>query len=159
MSPRILEPTLIRTSTVLSTTGGAGATVEMDFDFGNLEGAILLAVEYRSPDILVPGAAGGIEMGLHFNGTQAAPGTAVAFVVDENMFAFESWDFNIVTSGGLQASSPVVDLRPFDILIARNIALQIFVAGAATLGVVAAIYYKRAQFSEAEVGGIVAFRR
>ena len=51
------------------------------------------------------------------------------------------------------------DLRPLDILVARNIAFQLFAAGATQLSSVAAVYYKRVLFSEAEVGGVVAFRR
>lgn len=156
--PQVIEPTLIRTSTQLSTTAGAGATQQMDFDFGNLEGALLLAVEYRG-DIFTSALSGGVQFGLHFNGTQAAPATSIVMTADENLFGYLGLDHSLTTSGAAQSMVKAVDLRPFDIVIARNIAFQIFVTGASTLGGTAAVFYKRAIFSQAEVGGIVAFRR
>lgn len=154
---RILEPTLLRASAVI-TAQASGATDEMDFDFGNLEGAFLLAVEYRGV-AKASTLSGGLEMGLHFNGTQAAPGSALLLGSDENFFAYVGYDWSLTTSGVIWTRNQAVDLRFMDIVVARNIAFQLFATGASTLSAQAMVYYKRVQFTEAEIGGIVAFRR
>ena len=156
--PSIFEPTLIRTSGALIDTAGDGETVEMDFDFGNLEGALLLGVEYRGVAFL-SALSGTLEVGLNFNGTAVAPPTSASFTVDENVFAYRTWDASLTTSGMTVVGSAYLSLKDLDLVIARNIAFQIFVTGASNLGAVAAVYYKRALFSQNEVGGIVSFRR
>jgi len=45
-----------------------------------------------------------------------------------------------------------------ELLIARNLALQVFTV-AVTTGVFARVYYRRVIFTEAELGGVIAFRR
>lgn len=154
---RVLEPTLLRGSAVISGQA-SGATTEMDFDLGNLEGLLILAVEYRGV-AKASTLSGGLEMGLHFNGTQAAPGSSALLAADENLFAFVGYDWSLTTSGVIWTRDKAVDLRFMDIVVARNIAFQLFATGASTLSASAMVYYKRVQFTEAEVGGIVAFRR
>lgn len=153
---KTLEPTLIQTSEFVDSTGGVGDAIEMDFDFGNLEGAFLLYVEYRSGASLLSAAAGAVLFGLDFDGTDPGQATEAGFNGNRNIFGYAAFDMG---TGLTEVPSPTVDLRPFDIVIARNISLQVLTVGASTLGTVAAVYYKRTLFTENEVGGIIAFRR
>ena len=153
---REFGPTLIRTSAVVAPASGGGVD-EMDFNFGNLEGARILAVEYGG-SAMVPNATGYIEAGLNFNGSVVAPVTVNDIVIDENIFAFVALDLILATSGvGIQNQLVWTGLDK-DLIIARNIALQVFTVGT-TSGFAARVYYRRVIFSEAEVGGIIAFRR
>jgi len=153
---REFGPTLIRTSTVVAPASTGGVN-EMDFNFGNLEGARILAVEYGG-SAMVPNATGYVEAGLNFNGSIAAPTTVNDIAIDENVFAFVAIDLILATSGvGIQNNLQWTGLDK-ELIIARNIALQVFTV-ATTSGFAARVYYRRVIFSEAEVGGIIAFRR
>ena len=154
---RILEPTLIRTTDSTQITG-TGITVEMDFSFSNLEGAKLLGVEYVS-DGMDLAATGSLEYGLNFNPTVAAPAVAEDIFNDEGIVAAGVQDARIGAAfESKQTRADVRDLEPFDIVIVRNLGLQVFTVGV-TAGVVARVYFKRVIFTEAEVGGFIAFRR
>lgn len=153
---RILEPTLIRVTDSLQIASG-GTTVEMDFSFGNLEGAKLLGVEYMSDGIDLS-ATGALEYGLNFNPTAPVPTVAESIFTDEGVVAAGVQDGLVSAAGAKQTRADVRDLAPFDIVIVRNLAVQVFTVGV-TAGVVARVYFKRVIFTEAEVGGFVAFRR
>ena len=154
--PQEFGPTLIRTS-ALVLPASTGAVDEMEFNFGNLEGARLLAVEYGSSG-MQPSASGYTEYGLNFTGSIAAPVAVNDIALDENVFAFQSIDHVLVTTGSATVMSRVVDLRPMELFIVRNIALQVFTV-ATTSGVVARVYYRRVIFTQNEIGGVIAFRR
>ena len=154
---RIIEPVLIEMSTFISATGGAGAAVEMDFDFGNLEGALLERVEYRAGASLMSGLAGSSLYALDFDGTAVAAASEAAFNIDRSKFAYAGNDVSGTATAGLQQQT--VDLKSLNLVIARNISFHVFVVGASTLGGVAAVYFRRTLFTQDEVGGLVAFRR
>lgn len=150
-------PTLIRTlgaAVAPASTGGVG---ELDFNFGNLEGAKILGVEYCSSSML-PSATGAVEAGLNFNGSVAAPVAAGDIFENDQVFAAIGIDFILSTNGATGVKSFFRDLRNMDIVIARNIALQVFTI-ATTSGFVPRVYFRRVLFTQAEVGGIIAFRR
>ncbi len=154
---RVLEPTLIR-----STDGGqvasTGAVVEMDFSFGNLEGAKLLGVEYFSSGMLLS-ATGFLEYGLALNPTLQAPAAAGDIAANENIVAAGAQDAQLAGAAFLsQVGADVRNLEPFDIVIVRNMAVVTFTVGV-TAGMNARVYYKRVLFTESEVGIFVAFRR
>jgi len=155
--PREFGPTLIRTSGAVTAPAAGGATDEMDFNFGSLEGARILGVEYGASAHL-PAATGYLEYGLNFNPSAPAPTAANDLQSDEGVFAVGQVDFALATSGMFGLPEDRVDLSMFNIFIVRNIALQVFTI-TVTSGVVARVYFKRVIFSEAELGGIVAFRR
>ncbi len=155
--PRRFGPTLIRTSGAVTAPAAGGATDEMDFNFGTLEGAQLLGVEYGASAHL-PAATGYLEYGLNFNPTATAPAAANDLQSDEGVFAVGQVDFALATSGMFGIFEDRVDLSRYNIFIVRNIALQVFTI-TVTSGVVARVYFQRAVFSEAELGGLVAFRR
>ncbi len=152
-----LEPVLIEMSTFISATGGAGAAVEMDFDFGNLEGALLERVEYRAGASLMSALGGAALYALDFDGTAAAAASEAAFNIDRNKFGYAGNDVSGTATAGLQQQT--VDLSGLKLVVARNISFHVFVVGASTLGGVAAVYFRRVLFSQAEIGGLVAFRR
>ncbi len=154
---RVLEPALIRTADSLQ-IAGAGTTVEMDFSFGNLEGAKLLGVEYMSDGLLLS-ATGALEYGLNFNPTAPVPTVAESIFNDEGVVAAGVQDAQLAGAAFLsQVGADVRNLEPFDIVIVRNLGLQVFTVGV-TAGVVARVYYKRVLFQESELGGFIAFRR
>ncbi len=107
---------------------------------------------------MLPSATGYLEFGLNFNGTVAAPAAVNDILTDENVFAFGSIDFLLSTNGS--TNTPARDWSGLDkdLLIARNIALQVFTV-TVTSGVAARVYYRRVIFNEAELGGVIAFRR
>ncbi len=155
--PRSFGPTLIRTSGVVTAPAAGGATDEMDFNFGTLEGAQILGVEYGSSAHL-PAATGYLEYGLNFNPTATAPAAANDLQSDEGIFACGQVDLAWATSGQFGIFEDRVDLSRYNIFIVRNIALQVFTI-TVTSGVVARVYFQRAIFSTTELGGLVAFRR
>lgn len=156
---RILDPVLIETSAFVDATGGVGDAAEMDFDFGNLEGALLERVEYRAGASLLSALAGAILFALNFDGTLPGFANEAAFNINRNNFGYYSNDVSLVTTGMAAVQSPTVDLKSLNLVIARNISLQVLAVGASTLGCVAAVYFRRVLFTQDEVGGIVAFRR
>lgn len=154
---RILEPTLIRSPAGISVSA-AGATSELDFDFGSLEGAKLLAVEYN----LVPGSfvTGVVEMGLNFNGSAAAPTTSQQLADDENVFALQMLGIITVTAVGVNVTvTQRVDLTTLDLFILSNIALQGFNTGAVARLIGVKVYFKRVLFTQDELGSQLAVRR
>jgi len=153
---REFGPTLIRTSALVA-PASTGGVDEMEFNFGNLEGARILAVEYGGSAML-PNATGYLEAGLNFNGSIAAPAAANDIVLDENVFAFVAIDLILATSGATGQNNLQWTGSDKELVIARNLALQVFTVGT-TSGLVARVYYRRVIFSESEVGGIIAFRR
>jgi len=155
--PREFGPTLIRTSGAATVPAAGGASDEMDFNFGSLEGARVLGVEYGASAHL-PSATGYVEYGLNFNPSAPAPTAANDLQSDEGVFAVGQVDFALATSGMFGIFEDRVDLTMYKIFIVRNIALQVFTI-TVTSGVVARVYFVRVIFSEAELGGIVAFRR
>lgn len=154
-----LDPILIQTSEFVDSTGGVGDAIEMDFDFGNLEGALLERVEYRAGASGLSALAGGVLYGLDFDGTDPGQANEATFNGNRNIFAYASNDVSLVTTGMAAIQSPMVDLHALGLVIARNISFQTLTIGASTLGAVAAVYYRRTLFSKNEVGGIIAFRR
>jgi len=154
---RVFDPTLIRTvngTQVVST----GLTVEMDFSFGNLEGAKLLGVEYMSDGLLLS-ATGALEYGLNFNPTAPNPAVAEGIFNDEDVIAAGVQDSQLAGAAFLShATADRVNLEPYDIVIVRNLGLQTFTVGV-TAGVVARVYYKRVIFDQNEIGAFIAFRR
>jgi len=153
---REFAPTLIRTSAVVA-PASTGGVIELNFNFGNLEGARILAVEYGGSAML-PNATGYLEAGLNFNGTVAAPAAANDILLNENVFAFVAIDLILATSGATGQNNLQWTGLDKDLVIARNIALQVFTVGT-TSGLAARVYYRRVIFTEAEVGGVIAFRR
>lgn len=156
---KVFDPVLIETSQFVDSTGGVGDAVEMDFDFGNLEGALLERVEYRAGASLQSALAGAVLFALNFDGTDPGKADEAAFNIDRNNFAYASNDVQLVTTGGMSIASPTVDLKTLGLVIARNISVQVLTVGASTLGCVAGVYYRRVLFTQAEVGGVIAFRR
>lgn len=152
---KILEPTMILGSAQL-TVNAAGGTTEMDFDFGNLEGALLLGVDYHLEAI---GASGQVNAGLNLDPDAAAPTTNIALMGNNLVIGHIQLDEILSTNG---ASALIIghrDLRHLDIVIARNIALQAYGVDANNRGAMAKVYYKRVAFSVNEVGPIITFRR
>lgn len=156
---KILDPVLIETSEFVDATGGVGDAIEMDFDFGNLEGALLERVEYRAGASGLSALAGAVLYALNFDGTDPGAANEAAFNIDRNNFAYASNDVSIVTTGMAAIASPMVDLHGLGLVIARNISFQTLTVGASTLGAVAAVYYRRVLFTQDELGGVIAFRR
>lgn len=155
--PTILEPTLIQASGTLS-ANAAGATEEQDFDFGNLEGALLLGVEYGGS--LADGTTGIIEMGLNFDAGAAAPAASLDLAASERVFAYRAMNVIAVTAASVFfANYPWVNLEPLKIFIASNIAVQTFNTGAVARTLRSKIYFKRVLFTQAEMGGRLAIRR
>lgn len=155
--PRIIQPTLIRTFGVL-TASASGATAQMDFDFGNLEGALLMATEW--------GGSWGddtstvFEFGHHFQGTAAAPAASLDLAINEEVFAYRCINqLDISAVGNFVIDHPFVDLRELDIQILSNIAQQIFNTGAVARTAASKVYYKRLLFSQLELGAQLAVRR
>jgi len=156
--PREFGPTLIRTSGAATAPAAGGATDEMDFNFGSLEGGRIMGVEYGSSAHL-PSATGYLEYGLNFNPSAPAPAAANDLQSSESVFAVGQVDFALAgAASAFGIMEDRVDLSMYNIFIVRNIALQVFTI-TVTAGVVARVYFKRVIFSEAELGGIVAFRR
>jgi len=154
---RILEPTLIRATNGTQVAAG-GASIEMDFNFGNLEGAKLLGVEFMSDGLLLS-ATGALEYGLAFNPTEPAPAVAESIFTNEGVIAAGVQDAQLAGAAFLsQVGADVRDLSPFDLIIVRNLAVVTFTVGV-TAGVVARVYFKRVLFTENEIGGFIAFRR
>ncbi len=153
---RILEPTLFQVSPVV--TPNAGFDIgEMDFDLGNLEGVLLLQVSYRVFPLTA--TSSNWAHALTFNGSAVVPASEAAFQSDRLIFGELYGDEVAVGAAGNSAlHAYTVDLRPLDLILARNPA-YIGYMSAGTAGGTAVIAYKRAQFTESEVGGIVAFRR
>jgi len=155
--PRVIEPTLIRTSGTLSANGG-GATSEMDFDFGNLEGALLLGVEWGGS--WADDTTGIVEFALHFQGTAAAPTASLDLSSNEEVFALRTInEFDLTAVGSFVIDYPHVDLTMFNIQILSNIAAQMFNSGGVARTGVAKVYYKRLLFSQRELGAQLAVRR
>ncbi len=154
---RVFDPTLIRTADSLQIAGG-GTTVEMDFSFGNLEGAKLLAVEYMSDGFKLS-ATGALEYGLNFNPSAPAPAVAESIAIDEDVVAAGIQDNQLAGAAFLSQVGPDrVDMSTWDIVIVRNLGLQVFTVGV-TAGVIARVYYKRVIFDQNEIGAFIAFRR
>jgi len=154
---KILEPTLIRVPTGIS-VNAAGATSELDFDFGNLEGAKLLRIEYSLT--LASGITGVIEYGLNFNGTSAAPAVSNALRDNEDVFAYVQQNVIATTAVGITITPPVsVDLADLDLFILSNIALQGFNTGGVARLISAKVYFKRVLFTQKELGSQIAVRR
>jgi len=155
--PRVIEPTLIRTSALISANAG-GATVEMDFDFGNLEGALLLGVEYGGA--FASDTTTVYEMGLHFQGTAAAPAASLDLLGSEQIFAYRNINLLDITGvGNVNIPYPMVDLTMLNIQILSNIAHQIHNTGAVARTSRARVFYKRLLFSQKELGAQLAVRR
>ncbi len=155
--PREFEPTLIRTADSTQLTG-VGITVEMDFNFGNLEGARILMTEYWSSGILLP-ATGALEYGLNFNATAPTPTVSGDIMRNINVFASGGQDAQLVAGGSdMQVPADVRDLERLNLQIVRNLGLQAFAVGGPT-GVICKVYYRRLLFSESELGPVLAFRR
>ena len=154
--PRVLEPTLITSSPSVSPNGG-GATAEIDFSFGNLEGALILGLVYYLQAISVQGE---LHVGINLDSDAAAPSASTSLVGDNSVFAYVHREEIVLgAAGNAIIDSRYLDLRSLDIVVARNLALQAFeVSGNARVAIVK-IYYKRVQFTVNEVGGIIAFRR
>ncbi len=135
-----------------------GGSVEMDFSFGNLEGAKLLGVEYFSTGLLLS-ATGSLEYGLAFNPTEPLPAAAGDVQANEGVVAAGGQDAQLAGAAFLsQVGADVRDLSAFDIVIVRNLAVITFTVGV-TAGVNARVYFKRVIFTEQEIGGFIAFRR
>jgi len=155
--PRIFEPTLIRSSGIL-TLNAAGATTEMDFSFGNLEGAMLNYIEYGGS--IGDDTSSVWEAALHFQGSANAPAASLDLLTNEEAFGYVNYSMVDLTAvGNFHVWSPRVDLRPLEIQILSNIALQGFQTGAKVGLVGAKVYYKRLLFSQLELGGQLAVRR
>jgi len=155
--PKIIEPTLIRTSATLSANAG-GATTEMDFNFGNLEGARLLNVEWSGS--VADDTTGLIEFGLHFQATAAAPAASLDLASNQDVFATRTIQIIDITGvGNFVVVYPNVNLEPIGIDILSNIAAQMFNSGGVARTGVAKIYYKRLLFTQRELGGQLAVRR
>lgn len=152
---KILEPTLIIGSASISPNNG-GATTEIDFDFGNLEGAWLLQVDYFVQAIQITGE---VSFGLNFDPNAAVPAASTTLHTSSMVFAAGKQEEGFTTSGYSIDQGHVYPLRDLDIYLARNIALQGFEVSANNRVVIAKIYYKRIQFTESEIGGVIAFRR
>lgn len=153
---RILEPTLFQVSPIVTPNGGFDIG-EMDFDFGNLEGALLLQVSYRV--FPLTDTTKNWAHALTFNGSAVVPASEAAFQSDRLVFGeLFGEEMAIGAAGNTGLHGYTVDLRPLDLVIARNPA-YIGYMSAGTAGGTAVVAYKRAQFTETEVGGVVAFRR
>ncbi len=154
---KILEPTLILPSAQLS-VNAAGATAEMDFDFGNLEGAKIFAVEYFAT--IGNETTGVVEVGLNFNGTSAAPASSGDLAGNEDVFAFINYNVTDATTVGFDTfNAPRLILAELDIFILSNLAVQAFNSGGVARLIRARVYFKRVQFTQSELGGRVAVRR
>lgn len=153
---RVLEPTLVLTSAVM-VLNNAGGTEELDFDFGNLEGAKLMGVEYSFS--MAASTAGTLEAGLNFNGGAAAPAAADALRIDSNLFAQVMISTILTTSGLIAVPSMYRDLSLLGFVITSNIALQGFGSAATTRNISARLYFKRVIFTQSEVGTQIALRR
>lgn len=130
----------------------------MDFDFGNLEGAWLLGVEWSGT--ITDGTAGTVEFGLHFQGSAAAPAAALDLASNEEVFATRTLNVIPVTAASVIAPwYPFVDLSRLNIQILSNIAAQIFNSSGVNRTGIAKVYYKRLLFSAAELGAQLAVRR
>lgn len=155
--PRIIEPTLIRTFGVLSASG-SGATANMDFDFGNLEGALLLATEWGGA--FADDTTTVMEFGHHFQGTAAAPAASLDLAINEDVFGYRCINLLDITGvGNVNVPYPFVDLRGLNIQILSNIAQQIFNTGAVARTAASKVYFKRLLFSQLELGAQLAVRR
>ncbi len=132
--------------------------MELDFNFGNQEGARLLFVEY---DIAFgSGVSGTVEVGLNFDPQAAAPTSAGQMTRDERVFAGGHFSVLQITAVGvMQQQVAPVDIFNMNITIASNIQLQAFNTGAVARVVNCKVYYKRVQFTLAELGGRIAVRR
>jgi len=155
--PRIIQPTLIRTSALISANAG-GATIELDFDFGNLEGALLLGVEYGGA--FADDTTGVYELALHFQGTAAAPAASLDLLGNEQTFAYRNINLLDITGvGNVNIPYPAVDLSRLNIQILSNIAHQSFNSGGVARTSRARVYYKRLLFTQSELGAQLAVRR
>lgn len=156
--PREIEPTLIRAVPAVLSVNGGGGTSELDFDFGNLEGARLLGVQYGIA--FGTSLTGLVEVGLNFNGTEAAPTASDLLRLNENVFADKTIQVLGVTAVGFQIFDPdYVDLESRNIVISSNVALQAFNSGAVARTVSCKVYYRRLLFSENELIFQLAVRR
>jgi len=155
--PRVIEPTLIRAGGLIS-VNNAGATAELDFDFGNLEGALLLGVQYGVA--FGSSLTGLVEIGMNFTGTAAAPSGTDLLRVDENVFADDIIQVLGVSAVGFQIYSPrYQDLESRNMIISSNIALQARNTAAVARTISVKVYYKRVLFSQNELLFQLAVRR
>lgn len=130
----------------------------MDFDFGNLEGALLKALEWGGA--FSDDTTGVVEWALHFQGTAGAPAASLALATNEQVFAYRCVNLLDITGvGNVNIPYPVVDLRPLELEILSNIAAQMFNSGGVARTGVAKVYYKRLLFSQLELGAQLAVRR
>lgn len=153
--PQILEPTLIIGSPIVNPNNG-GATAEIDFSFGNLEGALLLGVDWFMQAI---GITGELHVGINLDPDAAAPSASTSLVTDNSVIAYIHRDEVLVTTGGELVDSRHQSLQHLDIIVARNLAIQAFEVSGNVRAAHCKLYYKRVQFRINEVGGIIAFRR
>ncbi len=155
--PKIIEPTLIRVGGPV-TVNATGGTAEMDFDFGNLEGARILGVQYGIN--IASSVTALVEVGLNFAGAASAPAASDDLRLNENVFADKTVQVLGVTAVGFQIWEPeYIDLMPLNIDILSNISLQAFNTGAVARIMTVKVYYKRLLFSQRELGAQLAVRR
>jgi len=155
--PRVIQPTLIRTFGVL-TASASGATANMDFDFGNLEGALLMATEWGGA--WADDTTTVFEFAHHFQGTAAAPAASLDLAINEDVFAYRCINqLDISAVGNFVIDYPFIDLTKLNIQILSNIAQQIFNTGAVARTAASKVYFKRLLFTQLELGGQLAVRR
>lgn len=155
--PRVIEPTLILTFGVLSASA-SGATANMDFDFGNLEGALLLATEWGGA--FASDTTTVFEFGHNFQGTAAAPAASLDLAINQDVFAYSCINLLDITAvGNVNIPYPHTDLSELNIQILSNISQQIFNTGAVARTAASKVYFKRLLFSQLELGAQLAVRR
>lgn len=153
---RVLEPTLIISNALLTVNNGGGSA-EVDFDFGNLEGALLIGIDWYLEAAIA--AQGELHAGLNLDPDAADPTASTTLALNNLVIAYQMCDEIFTTSGASMFQPRHSDLRHLDMVIARNVAVQAFEVSANNRSVVAKIYYKRVQFTPNEVGPVITFRR
>ncbi len=161
---RVLEPTLIKSTTDVS-TGITGAEVEIDFDFAALEGALIIGVQFAFfLDVIDTDVEADNFYGAALNYNPSFISTTVQQIFEDDFtFAFYA---GVVQAVGTPASTyflPLVSER-FDfsdeggLPIVRNISQTVWAdSGSPTFG--SKIWYKRVIFDERELVPFVALRR
>lgn len=156
--PREFGPVLIRTSPVTAPGAGAGSSLALDFNFGTLTGARIYRVVYGGSS-MAGAVSGGLDVGLNYNADAPVSVAMNDIFQNENVFAEMFIDASLTTSGLINIFSHNWDPpSTMPLFIARNVAFQQRAVAAAN-GVGVRIYFRFVTFTEAEIGGLIAFRR
>jgi len=157
--PQVFEPTLVQVSQPITLNAG-GAVDVMDFSLGNLEGLLVVMIEFV-PTSLQVGQDNTTILGLSIDPNAVAPATIDAVAADPDLIAVASYIEQFTTSGSslLEAVTRVIFPMGREPLAARNLTFVGFHDAATNVLARCRVSFKRVVFSQSELIGQIAVRR